>query len=206
MSPISRRQFNIAVLILQKHEWSIDMNPKLIVITGPSGAGIPELVEALISSRKDLTTVTPVTSRKMKEGEQDGIGFFCYDLEGWNAMKESGDLLETTELAGNDYGTSRRLVTAAMQTGKNVLLSVEPERAVQVKKNMPEAYCIYVEPADTEQLRKRYACHARNSYELSARMSLAKEQRENSEFCDARVDSTDLPKAERDLGELIDRF
>ncbi|MBQ9664300.1 MAG: hypothetical protein IJV40_14230 [Oscillospiraceae bacterium] len=180
------------------------MNPKLIVITGPSGAGIPELVRALLGSREDLTTVTPITARKMKEGEQNGVGFFFYDLEGWTALKESGDLLETTELAGNDYGTSRRLVLAALETGKSVILPVEPERAAQVKQNMPEAYCVYVEPADPEQLRERYARNARNSFELTARMELAKEQRASASFCDARVDSTDPSIALDDLQKLID--
>ena len=57
------------------------MNPKLFVITGPTGAGIPELVGNLLKNRDNLVTVTPVTARKMKEGEQDGLGFFFYDLD-----------------------------------------------------------------------------------------------------------------------------
>ena len=182
------------------------MNPKLFVITGPTGAGIPELVGNLLKNRDNLVTVTPVTARKMKEGEQDGLGFFFYDLDGWKAMKESGELLEATELAGNDYGTSRRLVLAALKEGKHVVLSVEPERAAQVKQNMPDAYCVYVEPADEEQLRARYALSARNSFELTARMELAREQRAQSGFCDSRVDSTDLSSAEKDIIRLIDQF
>ena len=86
------------------------MREKLIVISGPSGAGIGEIVAALFARREDLAPVVPVTARKMKAGERDGVGFFFFDLEGWNAMKEAGDLLETTEFAGNDYGTSRKLV------------------------------------------------------------------------------------------------
>ena len=71
-------------------------NKKLIVITGPFGAGLKDIVAEILDSGTDLTTVTPVTARKMKDGEQNGVGFFFYDLEGWNAMKESGDLLEAT--------------------------------------------------------------------------------------------------------------
>ena len=181
-------------------------NKKLIVITGPFGAGLKDIVGEVLDSGTDLTTVTPVTARKMKDGEQNGVGFFFYDLEGWNAMKESGDLLEATELAGNDYGTSRTLVQDALRGGKHVLLMLEPERAAQVKRNMPEAFCLYVEPADPAQLRARYAQTARNAYELTARMELAAEQRAESGYCDERVDSTDPAAAVTEIGKLIDRL
>ena len=87
-----------------------------------------------------------------------------------------------------------------------MLLMLEPERAAQVKQNMPEAYCLYVEPAEPEQLMSRYAETARNSYELTARMELAAEQRAASGYCDVRVDSTDPTSAVREIQGLIDRL
>ena len=179
-------------------------NPKLVVVTGPSGAGLSGIVEKLFASRDDITTVVPVTARKMKEGEADGVGFHFFDLEGWNTLKESGDLLEETEFAGNDYGTSRKLVNEKLAEGYHVLLTVEPERAAQIKRHMPEAIVIYVEPANPEQLRARYAETARNSFELTARMELAREQREQSGFCDKRIDSADLPEAVATLKQMIE--
>lgn len=179
-------------------------NKRLVVITGPFGAGLKDIVSGLFQKRDDLATVVPVTARKMKEGEKNGTGFWFFDLEGWNAMKESGDLLEATELAGNDYGTSRRLVNEALSGGKHVLLTLEPERAAQVKRSMPEAYCLYVEPSDPEVLRERYAAEARNSFELTARMELAAEQRRASGFCDVHVDSTVLDEAVKTIESLID--
>lgn len=179
---------------------------KLIVITGPFGAGLKNIVAEILDNRTDLTTVTPVTARKMKDGEQNGVSFFFYDLDGWTAMKESGDLLEATELAGNDYGTSRTLVKDALRGGKHVLLMLEPERAAQVKQNMPEACCLYVEPSDPKELRARYSMSARNSYELTARMELASEQRAVSGYCDFRIDSSDPAEAVREIQKLIDRL
>ena len=179
---------------------------RLIVVTGPFGAGLKDIVSDVLERRADLITVIPVTARKKKDGEVDGDRFYYYDLEGWNELKETGDLLETTELAGNDYGTSRRLVEEGLRSGKHVLLTIEPERAAQVKQNMPEAFCVYVEPKDTEQLKARYARSARNSFELTARLELAREQREEAVYCDARVDSTDLNAAEKELERLIDQL
>ena len=112
---------------------------KLFVICGPSGAGLREIAGAALDGRNDIGNVVPVTARKMKAGEQNGVGFWFYDLEGWNAMKESGELLECTEFAGNDYGTSRKLVQEQLDAGKSVVLNLEAARAKQLKENMPEA-------------------------------------------------------------------
>ncbi len=178
---------------------------RLFVISGPSGAGLREIVASVIDGRKDVGHVVPVTARKMKEGERDGVGFHFYDLEGWNALKESGDLLEATEFAGNDYGTSRRLVREQLDAGKNVILCLETARAAQLKAGMPEAVCVYMEPSDAALLRARYAEKARSPFEVSVRMEQAGKDRAASGFCDARIGTDDPEAAARELNALIDR-
>ena len=180
------------------------MSKKLFVISGPSGAGIRDIAAAVFAARSDVGAVVPVTARKMKAGEKDGVGFFFYDLEGWNALKEQGDLLECTEFAGNDYGTSRRLVNERLAAGTNVLLTLEPDRAAQLKKNMPEAVCVWVEPS-LAVLEERYRASARHPIELDVRLREAERQRGRSDFCDARVNSDDGEAAVRELCALIDR-
>lgn len=175
---------------------------KLLVLTGPSGAGLGEIVTALFARRSGLRSVTPVTARKRKNGEQDGVGFYFYDLEGWNALRESGDLLEATEFAGNDYGTSRRLVLEQLEAGHDVLLNLPVERAAQLKKNMPEALCAYVEPSEPV-LEQRYRAIARSEFELRVRLEQAEKERALSGFCDLRVNSDDLDAA---AGELLKRL
>ena len=179
------------------------MGKKLLVITGPSGAGIGELVSALFEKRSDLAAVTPLTARKPKEGEKDGVGFYFYDLEGWSARKESGELLETTEFAGNDYGTSRRLVKEQLAAGRSVLLTLSVERAAQVKRNMPAAVCVYVEPSAAV-LRERYRRIARSEFEVSVRMETAERQRALAGFCDHFVNSDDIPTAVAAFDALLD--
>ena len=180
------------------------MSKKLFVVSGPSGAGIREIAAAVLDSRTDLGPVVPVTARKMKAGEKDGVGFYFFDLEGWNAMKENGDLLEATEFAGNDYGTSRKLVREQLDAGKNVLLNLEVERAAQIKRNMPEAVCVYIEPSEAV-LRQRYERIARSWVEVSARLDVAARQKALSGFCDARINSDDETAAAAALNALIDR-
>ena len=178
------------------------MSKKLFVVSGPSGAGISDIVAAVFAAREDVSAVTPVTARKMKVGEVDGVGFYFYDLDGWNALKESGDLLEATEFAGNDYGTSRRLVEEKLGEGKHVLLSLEVERAAQIKKNMPEAVCIYIEPS-AEVLRERYEAIARSPFEVPVRLQEADRQRALAAFTDARLCSDDLAAAATALNGMI---
>lgn len=179
------------------------MSNRLFVITGPSGAGIGEIVSALFAARKDLVPVTPLTARKPKDGERDGVGFYFYDLEGWNALKESGELLETTEFAGNDYGTSRRLVEEQLAAGRNVLLNLSVERAAQVKRHMPEAVCVYVAPSP-DVLRERYRRIARSEFEVSVRMEEAARQRALAGFCDRFLNSDEIGAAAAAFEALLD--
>lgn len=178
---------------------------KLFVVCGPSGAGLREIIGAVLDCRDDIGNVVPVTARKMKAGEQNGVGFWFYDLEGWNAMKESGELLEATEFAGNDYGTSRRLVQKQIDAGKNVVLNLEVERAAQLKANMPEAVCVYMEPSDERILRARYEMTARSPFEVTARMDRAAQEKAASGFCDVVICTDDAEKAAKELNALIDR-
>lgn len=178
---------------------------KLFVISGPSGAGLREIVGAVLDSRQDIGSVVPVTARKKKAGERDGVGFWFYDLDAWKAMRESGELLETTEFAGNDYGTSRRLVQEQLTAGKNVLLNLEIDRAAQVKASMPEAVCVYMAPSTEDELRARYEKTARSPFEVTARMDRAAKEKAQAGFCDAFIPTDDGGEAVKALSALIDR-
>ena len=178
------------------------MSKKLIVITGPSGVGIGDVVPALFARRSDLVPVVPVTARKMKEGERNGAGFFFFELEDWNAMKESGDLIETTEFAGNDYGTSRKLVEEQFARGKNVLVERELDRAAQIKENMPETVCVYLEPSPAV-LERRLRAISRSELEFSLRLETAERLRAQSAFCDRRVCSDDPAAATDEIERML---
>ena len=178
---------------------------KLFVISGPSGAGLREIVGAVLDSRRDIGSVVPVTARKKKPGERDGAGFWFYDLDAWKAMRESGELLESTEFAGNDYGTSRRLVLEQLAAGKNVLLNLEIDRAAQIKRSMPEAVCVYMAPSTEELLRARYEKTARSPFEVTARMDRAAKEKAQAGFCDAFIPNDDEGEAVKALSALIDR-
>ena len=179
------------------------MEKKLLVVCGPSGAGLGEIVAKLFAQREDVAAATPVTARKPKAGEEDGVGFWFYDLEGWQALKDSGDLLETTEFAGNDYGTSRRRVEEQLAAGRNVLLNLSVGRAAQLKANMPEAICVFVAPSSEQALRARYEAAGKSALEIAVRMEQAALEKERAAFCDKVVSSDDADAAVRALGAML---
>ena len=179
------------------------MSGKLIVLFGPSGVGIGEIAERIFAEREDVVPVVPVTARKMKDGERDGVGFFFFELEEWNAMKASGELIETTEFAGNDYGTSRRLIEERFAEGRSVLIEREKDRAAQIKRNMPEALCVYVEPSPAV-LEQRLRLISRSERELALRLQTAARMRAEADFCDLRVNSDDYSAAVAAIGRLLD--
>ena len=176
---------------------------KLFVISGPSGTGAADIIAEIFAEREDVSSVMPITARKMKAGETDGVGFRFFDLDGWNELKESGDLLEQTVFAGNDYGTSRKLVEEKLKAGKSVMLSIETARARQIKQNMPEAVCVYMSPSEGV-LREIYEKSARNWVEVNVRMEMAQAQEKLADFADARICLDDPACAKKELLKLID--
>lgn len=176
---------------------------KLFVISGPSGTGAADIIAEIFAERDDVSSVLPITARKMKAGEVDGVGFRFFDLDGWNELKQSGDLLEQTVFAGNDYGTSRKLVEEKLNEGKSVILSIEASRAEQIKKKMPEAVCVYMSPSE-DVLRKLYNESARNWVEANVRMEMAEAQEKLAGFADKRICLDDNAAAKAELIKLID--
>ena len=185
----------------------LQADPRLMALditAAGMGAADQMALKSFLADTDSVVTVTPLTARKMKEGEVNGEGLIFFDLEEWNALKESGDLLEFTEMMGNDYGTSRKLVLNEFDKGKNVIIQTEPDRAAQIKRNMPEAVCILVYPFDSGILKTRYTEKARSSFEVSVRTEVALKQINSSKlFCDREVDSGDADKACKEIISII---
>ena len=98
----------------------------------------------------------------------------------------------------------RKLVLNEFDKGNNVIIQTEPDRAAQIKRNMPEAVCILVYPFDSEILKTRYTEKARSSFEVSVRTEVALKQIYSSKlFCDWEVDSGDADKACKEIISII---
>ncbi|MCI9041684.1 guanylate kinase [Dubosiella newyorkensis] len=128
----------------------------LIILSGPSGVGkgtIRKYFEK--DERLNLAYSTSMTTRKPRDGEVDGKDYFFTSKENFQEAIKKGELLEYAEFVGNFYGTPLSEVERLRNEGKNVLLEIEVQGALQVQEKCPDAISIFIIPPSMEELEKR---------------------------------------------------
>ena len=131
------------------------MTGRLIVLTGPSGVGKGTLLKALLERHPELYLSISATTRLPREGEVDGIDYYFYSRDRFEATIAAGELLEWAEFAGNYYGTPIDPVRAQIAHGNSVILEIELAGARQVALIFPNALRIFILPPDIETLATR---------------------------------------------------
>ena len=127
----------------------------LTVVSGFSGAGKGTVMKRLIQKYDDSALSISVTTRKPREGERDGIEYFFKTKEEVETMIENDEFLEYARYVDNYYGTPRFYVEEMLAKGKNVILEIEIQGAMQIKAKNPEAVLVFVTPPSFEELRNR---------------------------------------------------
>lgn len=127
----------------------------LTVVSGFSGAGKGTVMKRLIQKYDDYALSISVTTRKPREGERDGIEYFFKTKEEVETMIENDEFLEYARYVDNYYGTPRFYVEEMLAKGKNVILEIEIQGAMQIKAKNSEAVLIFVTPPSFEELRNR---------------------------------------------------
>ena len=127
----------------------------LTVVSGFSGAGKGTVMKRLIQKYDDYALSISVTTRKPREGERDGIEYFFKTKEEVETMIENDEFLEYSRYVDNYYGTPRFYVEEMLAKGKNVILEIEIQGAMQIKAKNPEAVLVFVTPPSFEELRNR---------------------------------------------------
>jgi guanylate kinase len=128
----------------------------LIVISGPSGVGKGTVRKALFEMKNhNLTYSVSMTTRKMREGEVDGKDYYFVTKDEFLKQIDDGNFLEYAEFVGNYYGTPLDKVNQKLDEGKEVVLEIEVEGALQVKKKVPDCVMIFLVPPSKEELYNR---------------------------------------------------
>ena len=121
----------------------------LIVVSGPAGSGKGTTLKHIFQSPKHgkkYTFSVSATTRAPRPGEVDGVNYHFLTREEFEARIARGDLLEYTEYCGNYYGTLKKQTEDVLQSGQNLVLEVEVEGAMNVKRVYPEAVTIMLLP------------------------------------------------------------
>lgn len=127
----------------------------LFVLSGPSGVGKGTVRKALFEKDINLQYSISATTRKPREGEKDGIDYFFKSKQEFELMIEQNKLLEWAEFVGNYYGTPIDYVRETLEKGKDVMLEIEVQGAMQVRNAFPEAVLIFLIPPSLEELKNR---------------------------------------------------
>lgn len=126
----------------------------LIVISGFSGAGKGTVVQELIKDTQFALSIS-ATTRQPRVGETHGEHYFFLSQEKFIQMIGTGDFLEWAEFCNHHYGTPKKYVEDQLSRGKDVILEIEVQGALQVKKIFPECILVFVTPPSLKELQHR---------------------------------------------------
>ena len=132
-----------------------DKTGKLIVISAPSGTGKTTVVKRLLEKIPNIIASVSFTTRPMRENEREGIDYFFVDKRKFETMVDSNQFIEHATVFGNYYGTQKESLSSNLKKGKNVILEIDWQGALQVKEKMPSCIMIFLIPPSKQVLLSR---------------------------------------------------
>ena len=127
----------------------------LVIVSGFSGAGKGTVVKAITQKYDNYALSISATTRAPRPGELEGREYFFKTREEFEQMITGGQLIEYAQYVGNYYGTPRKYVEQQLEAGKDVILEIEIQGAMKVKKLIPEALLIFMTPPSANELKNR---------------------------------------------------
>ena len=150
----------------------------LIVLSGPSGTGkgtVCGLVRQHLG--ESVKYSVSATTRKPRQGEEHGREYFFYSKEDFEKLREQNGFLEWAQVYDNYYGTPRAFVEDVLASGKDCILEIDPQGALQVRKATKDAVLVFIAPPSLEELRRRLTGRGTESAEeVEKRLSCAESE------------------------------
>lgn len=177
---------------------------KLFVISGSSGVGKGTVLSGFLKNNPDFMLSISCTTRKPRPGEIAGVNYFFLSPEEFQNCIDNDKFLEWAEFAGNRYGTKRKYIKQCLEEGKNIILELDTQGALQVKKQMPDAVLIFICPPSIEALEKRLrGRHTEEEVAIQKRLHEVKIELERAEKFDYKVINDNLENAIKELEKII---
>ena len=177
---------------------------RLFVITAPSGAGKTSLIDALMRDDPSLKLSISYTTRAPRPGEKDGVDYHFVDDATFLAMRGRGEFLESAEVHGYRYGTSKRVITDALARGDDLILEIDWQGARQVRAIYPEAVGIFILPPSIEELERRMRARGQDSDAvIRRRLENARGEMDHAGEFNYAIINKDFETAQRELAQVI---
>ncbi|MFC7343777.1 guanylate kinase [Saccharopolyspora griseoalba] len=180
--------------------------PRLTVVSGPSGVGKSSVLDALRAQEpaSEVYFSVSATTRAARPGEIDGVQYHFVSVPEFERMIADGEMLEYAQYAGNFYGTPRRPVEKAIEEGRPAVLEIELQGARQVRRAWPDAQLVMLLPPSWEELVDRLTGRGTEPADVvEKRLTAAREELAAEPEFDATVVNADLQSATSELLELI---
>ena len=175
-----------------------------MVITGPSGVGKGTLIKGLLQEFPGLQLAVSATTRKPREGEENGRDYHFLSGEEFERRAQNGEFVEHATYAGNRYGTLR---SELERPARGIVLEIDLQGARQVRDTLPEAAQIFIEPPSLEVLRERLRDRGSDSEEqIERRLAVAPQELAAADEFGYRVVNDDLASALEELTRLAARM
>ena len=176
----------------------------LIVLSGPSGAGKGTICQELLSQMSNLRYSVSATTRCPRPGEVEAIHYYFRTRQEFESMLARDELLEWAEFCDNYYGTPRFAVEQALQEGLDVILEIEIQGALQVKKRFPQGVFTFIVPPSLDVLSERIHKRGTETEEvIQKRLATAIEELEYVSEYDYVVINDEVPLAVDKLKSIL---
>lgn len=180
------------------------MRGKLFVITAPSGAGKTSLIEAVMREDPTLRISVSYTTRPPRDGEKDGVDYHFVERATFDAMQRRGEFLESAEVHGNHYGTSRKVILDAVARGEDLILEIDWQGAQQVRRLYPDCVGIFILPPSIEELERRMRGRGKDAEGvIRRRLDNAREELAHAHEFEYAIINKDFETARRELAEIL---
>lgn len=179
---------------------------RVIVISGPSGAGKGTLIGELRRRMPELAVAVSATTRPIRGGEREGREYYFLTPGEFERRVAAGDFVEHVEYAGNRYGTLRSELERILSTGRSVVLEIELRGARTVRATMSEASLVFITPPSMFELERRLRARATEGDDaISERLATGRREMDAVDEFDAIIVNDDVARAAGELFGVVDR-
>jgi guanylate kinase len=185
------------------------MEPKMIIISAPSGAGKTTLVKYLLGERTDIEFSVSACSRAKREGEQDGVDYYFLSAEEFRKKIDADAFVEWEEVyEGSYYGTLRSEVERIWSNGNHVIFDVDVVGGLNIKKQYGDkALAVFIRPPSIEILEQRIRKRQSDSEEqIGKRLEKAEWEMQFAPEFDVTVVNNEIMVSRVELLEIINQF
>lgn len=177
---------------------------KLFIISGPSGTGKGTLISRVLKRLDDVVISISATTRKERAGEKPRLDYYFLSEEEFNEKIRKNEFLEWANVHSNRYGTIRDVVRDHLRSGNDVILELDVQGALSVRKKVPNSILVFIKPPSSAELKKRLMKRKTETEEdIELRLKIAKDEIEFANKYDYIIINDDLNRATEELLKII---